>query len=884
MKRTLLALLTAALFLSTAALAQPEPEVDFTVESANELVQTETVDASLQAVILMSGTCGENLTWSLDSEGVLLISGTGDMTDYSSYTACPWYNFGDQVKKIVVEDGVTAIDECAFYSCSNSEEWVLPFVGTKCGSVSDKYDIISCIYQYKSSTRTVNTNSGYDTYVTYYNTLPSALSKITITNETILEANALCSISQSSFKKLTNGGFYYGGNVKEIILPNTIVEIESTAFSGIGPLEKMYIYYVENTYSSSFSGCSSVGELFFIGSRNSFLSMNSINTFANTTIHYNDKGTNGNLSNWELTFDNDLVISGEGEIITNDYYTYADLVDSVIIESDVATLSNSDFYEMYANTAFSVSADNNEYCSVDGVIFTKDMKTLIAYPAGKTDTSYQIPEGVTTIAENAFTNTNLVSITVPTSVISVESNAFSERDTLASVYFNGTTEEWNNISVADGNDAFIGADIIIGKYAVSYNTNGGSETFDSQIKTAGEDVVIISDIPTKEGHSFLGWSVSLNGEVAYKSGDTYSEDANLTLYAVWKADVYTITYDANGGENAPISQSKEYNETVTLSIAVPTRSGYDFAGWATTPGGNVRYTAGAKYSANSNVTFYAVWTLGEYSIVYDSNGGTSAPASQSKTHGTDITITSSKPSRAGYIFLGWSTDAYGDVEYAPGAAYTDNASIILYAVWEVNAASPTITVSSETARPDSTVTVAVDISNNPGIAGMVLSLSHDENLTLVSIENGDALDLLTFTKPGSLTNPCKILWDGTEGDTDNGTIMLLTFKIGADVTAGEYGISLSYSDGTIFDGNLDNVSPVIINGTVSVHEYNPGDVDDDGEIGVKDILLIRRHIVGGYDIEMLEEAADVDGDGEITAKDIIILRRYIVGGYDVELQ
>lgn len=866
MKRTLLALLTAALFLSTAALAQHEPEVDFTVESANELVQTETADASLQAVILMSGTCGENLTWSLDSEGVLLISGTGDMTDYSSYTACPWYNVGTQVKKIVVEEGVTSIDEMAFSSCTKVEELIIPFIGN-CRYVSDGENY-SLAY--------IFTNDKFD------NRIPQTLKKVTITNETIIWGLHYIGMG-------TNGN-QYGGTVEEIVITGIVKEVRNLAF---GPkdsyyendcVKTLYMPYVPATYDRSFEGLTKLSDLYFTGSRNQFYSMNGISVFKNTTIHYNDKGTNGNLSNWELTFDNDLVISGEGEIITNDYYTYADLVDSIIIESDVATLSNSDFYEMYANTAFSVSADNNEYCSVDGVIFTKDMKTLIAYPAGKTDTSYQIPEGVTTIAENAFTNTNLVSITVPTSVISVESNAFSDRDTLASVYFNGTTEEWNNISVADGNDAFIGADITIGKYAVSYNTNGGSETFDSQIKTVGEDVVIISDIPTKEGHSFLGWSVSLNGEVAYKSGDTYSEDANLTLYAVWKADVYTITYDANGGENAPISQSKEYNETVTLSIAVPTRSGYDFAGWATTPGGNVRYTAGAKYSANSNVTFYAVWTLGEYSIVYDSNGGTSAPASQSKTHGTDITITSSKPSRAGYIFLGWSTDAYGDVEYAPGAAYTDNASIILYAVWEVNAASPTITVSSETARPDSTVTVAVDISNNPGIAGMVLSLSHDENLTLVSIENGDALDLLTFTKPGSLTNPCKILWDGTEGDTDNGTIMLLTFKIGADVTAGEYGISLSYSDGTIFDGNLDNVSPVIINGTVSVHEYNPGDVDDDGEIGVKDILLIRRHIVGGYDIEMLEEAADVDGDGEITAKDIIILRRYIVGGYDVELQ
>ena len=70
---------------------------------------------------------------------------------------------------------------------------------------------------------------------------------------------------------------------------------------------------------------------------------------------------------------------------------------------------------------------------------------------------------------------------------------------------------------------------------------------------------------------------------------------------------YTVQYDACGGSGAPASQLKEYGKTLTLSGQKPTRSGYTFAGWATTPGGNVAYNAGGSYTRDESVTLYAVW-------------------------------------------------------------------------------------------------------------------------------------------------------------------------------------------------------------------------------------------------------------------------------------
>lgn len=103
----------------------------------------------------------------------------------------------------------------------------------------------------------------------------------------------------------------------------------------------------------------------------------------------------------------------------------------------------------------------------------------------------------------------------------------------------------------------------------------------------------------------------------YQPGSTYSQDANMTLVAVWEkapAATYTVTYDANGGEGAPASQVKTENVALTLSSVVPTRSGYTFLGWATSSTAtSAQYLAGGNYTANANVTLYAVWEKNDVS-------------------------------------------------------------------------------------------------------------------------------------------------------------------------------------------------------------------------------------------------------------------------------
>lgn len=164
-----------------------------------------------------------------------------------------------------------------------------------------------------------------------------------------------------------------------------------------------------------------------------------------------------------------------------------------------------------------------------------------------------------------------------------------------------------------------------------------------------------------------------------------------TTFSVPALVSYTVTYNANGGSNAPSSQTKRHDVALTLSSAKPTRSGYAFQGWATSAGGAVTYAAGASYTANASVTLYAVWRANTYTVTYNANGGSGAPSAQTKTYGVNLTLSSTKPTRTNYTFKGWGTAASATtVAYAAGASYTANANVTLYAVWELSYAKPRI--------------------------------------------------------------------------------------------------------------------------------------------------------------------------------------------------
>ena len=158
---------------------------------------------------------------------------------------------------------------------------------------------------------------------------------------------------------------------------------------------------------------------------------------------------------------------------------------------------------------------------------------------------------------------------------------------------------------------------------------------------------------------------------------------------------YTIQYkgSTNDAWGYPTAQTKTHGVALTLSTHTPARTGYTFKNWTTAQNGTgTAYAPGASYTANASVTLYAQWTINTYTVSYNANGGTGAPGNQTKTYGTALTLSSTKPTRDKYNFLGWGTSATSTtVSYAAGASYTTNAAITLYAIWEVAYVEPRIT-------------------------------------------------------------------------------------------------------------------------------------------------------------------------------------------------
>ena len=253
------------------------------------------------------------------------------------------------------------------------------------------------------------------------------------------------------------------------------------------------------------------------------------------------------------------------------------------------------------------------------------------------------------------------------------------------------------------------------KHTVAYNANAGNDASvkgipASQSKTANVDITLSSDVPTRNGYTFLGWNTQADGNgTAYAAGAIYKNDQNggtVTLYAQWTPWKHVLHYNKNVPtsstsqtvSNMPVDQTKTFGQFMTISNLVPTRKGYTFAGWYTQSNGTgTKYDPGSNYAADQNggtVNLYAKWTPWTYNIKYDQNVKstsssktvTDMPAAQTKTQEIDVTLSSMTPKRNGYIFAGWSTSANGSVEYKPGSRFTkdldsNGASITLYAVW-----------------------------------------------------------------------------------------------------------------------------------------------------------------------------------------------------------
>jgi len=306
-------------------------------------------------------------------------------------------------------------------------------------------------------------------------------------------------------------------------------------------------------------------------------------------------------------------------------------------------------------------------------------------------------------------------------------------------------------------------------YYVIYNENGGSGIM--------EPSIIIIDKPQnlrvinffRTGYTFSGWADSAFGPVAYIDEEsvinlTTISGAEITLYAVWSANTYTVVYNENGGSGIMENSSFTYDTWQELRKNTFTSTDYIFAGWAVSASELVKYTdeesvRNLTATAGAEVTLYAIW-VHSYTVVYNANGGSGNMENSSFVYGVEQTLRANMFTRTGYTFTGWAESESGMVVYEDQQSVnnlttTAGATVTLYAIWAGN-------------------TYTVKYDNNDG-EGSMSNSSH----TYGTPQN---LRTNIFTKPGYAFTGWALSSSGPVVYTDEQSVSNLTANAGVTVT------------------------------------------------------------------------------------------------------
>ena len=225
---------------------------------------------------------------------------------------------------------------------------------------------------------------------------------------------------------------------------------------------------------------------------------------------------------------------------------------------------------------------------------------------------------------------------------------------------------------------------------VRFNAVGGVVSPESSEYAAGA-VYGELPVPTREHYVFKGWFTrATGGDQVTIASEVPSADHEL--FAHWEARRYVIRYNAGGGNGRMDAQTFNYGDTVTLRKNSFVKAHHTFAGWATVEGGEAIYADGktlTEFTALEDgvITLYAVWSINQYSVRFDSHGGVGQMDNQTFVIGVAQKLIPCAYTRSGFKFVGWALSTTAAVSYKDCEEVKDltpfrNATVTLYAVWE----------------------------------------------------------------------------------------------------------------------------------------------------------------------------------------------------------
>ena len=424
------------------------------------------VVAFADEAIVASGNCGANddkLTWTLTSNGTLTISGEGEMKDYADGE---WEDRKSEIKKIVIESGVTEIGCSAFTDCTSLTDVVIPDSVT----YIDNGAFLRCTNLSEIS-------------------LPDSV--IGLGSGVFEDCTNLKSVRLPQNLTSIPYRFFFGcSRLKSISLPDSVTKIDEGAFGHCDLQEQV----VQEIVSSD--NITHIGARAFIGNGNIH------------TVH----------------------IGKNVEYIQTETFNY---------------MSTPSFHDCTNLTSITVSSENQTYASINGLLCSKDGRSLLYVPVGISG-RLDVPAGIETIGGEAMHYAFSIKIVhIPKSVKKIGSDAFPIECT--DVYYDGTEEQWNEISIGKNYNSDFPSGVTLHFTCEKHTYQNGVCTRcgakDPNYKLTAPSVK--TDYLISTGKPYIKWAAvaGANKYEVYRSG---SKDGSYTLLGTTTATNYTDN-KANAG-------------------------------------------------------------------------------------------------------------------------------------------------------------------------------------------------------------------------------------------------------------------------------------------------------------------------------------------------
>ena len=448
-----------------------------------------------------SGTCGDDVTWSL-TDGTLTISGSGDMTDFDWSNTPPWYTQRASVTKAIVENGVTSLGDLAFAGCVNLSEVSIPDTIKDIGS----WAFDSC-----ESLTDINIPQGVERLgkLAFWGCISLTGELILPDSISVIEQNAFMHCGKltrvvlpKNLTELSEGLFEDCTSLTDVVIPDSVTNL-SSAFVSCIALKKLPTLpkSLKNISESAFSYCSGLTSL-------------DIPDHIESIDAYAFQGCSG------LT---EIVIPETLKTIGEAAFSQCSGLVKAVIPNTVESIGNGLFISCVSLSE--VSLPDHLTNIPDSMFF--DCGSLA---------EIDLPENITSIGYRSFRDCYaLNNIVIPGSVTSIDKEAFYRCNSLTNVSYDGDRDSWAKISIASGNNPLLNANISYGSSTygdnISWNIdengvliiNGTGAIPDGYISTTGNILAPWCDLNDEIVEIEIGDGITSIGAFAFYGLDSLTK-------------------------------------------------------------------------------------------------------------------------------------------------------------------------------------------------------------------------------------------------------------------------------------------------------------------------------------------------------------------------